>query len=372
MSTETVTQTQATAPTGQAQTGQEETDWVAVFRAGKYPQGDYSEQDLDEIVRRYDPQGAHEAPISLDHQDKGPALGWVSQLKRQGDLLFARFRQVSEDFLQGFRAGRYKKPSVEIYKDYEGKGYPYLRAVTFLGVQSPAIKGLPQASFSEGAGQYITITFQEEEDMAGEELAKQLADKDAELAKFREAQAVKDQALQDKDAELARFREKQKTDEEALKAKDEELARVKKTTETREVSSFFEARIKEGKALPAWVAAGIVDFSMTLDSGANQELAKFAEAGTEGQTPTMSQRDWFKRFVAGLPAVVNFKEVITTGKAPQGQGSGDAGDRLHELTVRKMQECKDLNYRQAFSEVQKENPVLAMKHMESAPEANNS
>jgi len=368
MSTENATQT--ATPT--AQTGQKETPWVAIFRAGKYPQGEYTQQDLDEMITNYDPVHAHEAPISTDHEQEGPAQGWVSQLKREGTLLYAKFKQVSDEFRSQIREGRFKKPSAEIHPNYEGSGKKYLYAVTFLGARVPQIKGLPAAAFSDGNAvkETITIPFQEEDQMA-KELAEQLAEKDAELAKFREEQKKKDETLQAKETELAQFREKQKKDGEALQAKDAELARVKKHTEMKEVSSFFEARIKEGKALPAWVDAGIVEFSMSLDTGANQELAKFAEAGNTGQTPTMSQRDWFKRFVAGLPAVINFKETITTGAAPQGQGNGDAGNRLHELTVRKMHECKDLNYRQAFSEVQKENPILAMKHMESAPEANN-
>ncbi len=48
-------------PTSTGQNTQEETPWVAIFRAGKYPQGEYTQRDLDEMVTNYDPVHAHDA-----------------------------------------------------------------------------------------------------------------------------------------------------------------------------------------------------------------------------------------------------------------------------------------------------------------------
>jgi hypothetical protein len=43
-----------------------------VFKAGKYPQGDFSEDDVETLAKNYEPEFC-EAPITLDHEQKGPA-----------------------------------------------------------------------------------------------------------------------------------------------------------------------------------------------------------------------------------------------------------------------------------------------------------
>ena len=49
---------------------------LEVFRAGDYgAKGAWSEETLDRLVADYD-SGLHEAPVTLDHAQRGPALGW--------------------------------------------------------------------------------------------------------------------------------------------------------------------------------------------------------------------------------------------------------------------------------------------------------
>ena len=38
-----------------------------------------------------------EAPITLDHEQKGPAYGWVDKLKEENGMLKASFKDLSED-----------------------------------------------------------------------------------------------------------------------------------------------------------------------------------------------------------------------------------------------------------------------------------
>src|SRR5690606_32066987 len=48
---------------------------LEIFRAGDYgPRGRWSEADLDRLAAGYDP-ALHEAPVTLDHAQTGPALG---------------------------------------------------------------------------------------------------------------------------------------------------------------------------------------------------------------------------------------------------------------------------------------------------------
>jgi len=135
---------------------------VEIFRAGNYGEkGTYSEADLDLIAHSYDPRKC-EAPITIDHQDSGPAFGWVAKVYRVGKSLFADFRDVTEDFAEQLRTRRYKKRSVEIYHDHNVLGKFYLRAVTFLGAALPAVNGMADIVFAApGGGDTLAISWAE-------------------------------------------------------------------------------------------------------------------------------------------------------------------------------------------------------------------
>lgn len=132
--------------------------WVPSFRAGQYPQGTFTEGDLQAIAESYDPDASHDAPATTDHSKQGgPSFGWAEQVRvcpTDPTLLEVKFRDVDPTFRDAVARGRYEKRSVEIYKNFNGSGRPYLRAVTFLGATPPQVKGLPNRSpafsFAEG------------------------------------------------------------------------------------------------------------------------------------------------------------------------------------------------------------------------------
>ena len=122
---------------------------LEVFRAGDYGEkGQWSEEMLDQMAEEYRAD-RHEAPVTLDHAQTGPALGWVSGLKRAGDRLIARLRNLNGDLVELLRSGAFKKRSVEIYHALPETGKPYLKAVSFLGAGAPTVKGLRDAIFSD-------------------------------------------------------------------------------------------------------------------------------------------------------------------------------------------------------------------------------
>lgn len=133
---------------------------VEVFRAGNYgPKGVYTEEDLDAIAADYDPAD-HEAPVTFDHEQKGPAHGWVTGVRRLGDRLVATLARISPALFQALKAGAFKKRSVELYRQYARTGRPYLKALSFLGAAPPEVKGLQDPAFAEG--ETATICFEEE------------------------------------------------------------------------------------------------------------------------------------------------------------------------------------------------------------------
>ncbi len=119
-----------------------ETIEVEVFRAGDYgPKGRWGEEELERLAADYDP-ALHEAPVTVDHAQAGPALGWVEAVRRVGDRLVARLRLTSARLMELIRGEGFKKRSVEIYPALRETGRPYLRAVSFLGAAAPEVKGL--------------------------------------------------------------------------------------------------------------------------------------------------------------------------------------------------------------------------------------
>jgi len=126
---------------------------LEVFRAGNYgAKGMYTEEDLQQIAQDYDPK-TQEAPVTVDHQQQGPALGWVRSLRAMGQTLLARLGGLDGGFLEKLKAGAFKKRSIELYPKMELTQRPYLRAVSFLGAAAPAVKGLADPLFSEVASQ---------------------------------------------------------------------------------------------------------------------------------------------------------------------------------------------------------------------------
>ena len=50
----------------------EKMKFYEVFKAGTYPQGKFTKKEIAQIAKNYDPQFC-EAPITIDHQQSGPA-----------------------------------------------------------------------------------------------------------------------------------------------------------------------------------------------------------------------------------------------------------------------------------------------------------
>lgn len=70
--------------------------YFEVFKAGNYPQGKFTKEEVQELAKNYDPSFC-EAPITLDHEQKGPAYGWVDKLKEEDGLLKATFKNLSPE-----------------------------------------------------------------------------------------------------------------------------------------------------------------------------------------------------------------------------------------------------------------------------------
>lgn len=130
-------------------------DFVEIFRAGTHTDSlgrerTYTTDDLDQIVANHSEADA--APIVIGHPKvNDPAYGWTAQLKRAGDSLLAKFRDVATEFASAVEVGRYRKRSVRIVQTNKGWRLDH---VGFLGAKPPAIAGLAPLQFARPEGEY--------------------------------------------------------------------------------------------------------------------------------------------------------------------------------------------------------------------------
>lgn len=94
------------------------------------------------------------------------------------------------DFKAAINEGKYKKVSVEIYRNLEGKG-AYLKAVSFLGAATPQVKGLEPIKFMESESDVYEFNSDDEgeeqfSEAEIEDLKNQVAELEKQVAKFKE------------------------------------------------------------------------------------------------------------------------------------------------------------------------------------------
>lgn len=275
--------------------GQGDTTLVEVFIAGQYPQGRLDEQAVAEMAEGYDP-ARYEAPVSLDHKVDGPAFGWVKAAKAVAGRLFTGFRGLVPEFRDAARAF-YPRRSIEAYPpDHPSNPTPgkwALKAVSFLGVQAPAVKGLAPlpASFAE-AQQHLTFTVQERRPMADQKTDQ------ADVQKFTEE-------LKARDEQIAKLSEQLKASDAAAVKLAEGLKAETRARLLADERAFCDKLAAEGKLAPV---AGWPETLVALrELPADQATVTFAEADkAEAKT---SLYDFVKAHLAGLKKVVEFGEV---------------------------------------------------------------
>lgn len=297
-----------------------------VFKPGVYPQGNFPASFVQAVAANYDPKFC-DAPITTDHQDKGPAYGWIEAAKFEGEKLMVAFRDVDENLKKLVDAGKMNKVSVEFFMDLPGKG-PYLKAVTFLGAAIPQVKGLEPVKFKDGDSK--TVVFEMEVNLADEnaELKRQLAE-----AKTREEQAV------------AKFAQAE-TDKAAAVA---ETTRINLAARKNEFETFVNQLIASGNFRPAKKASALALFA-SLDS-----VAKFSD----GQVPVEVFKDVLKDYPKFLEldsehATHDKHDPITADTAEFGDANVDTERMdMHSKAV-KLAAKEKISYPDAIIKIRKE------------------
>ena len=119
--------------------------WIDVCRAGTWR--DMAGRDvcldedrLDRIVAAH--TSADPAPVVVGHPEaNAPAYAWIDGLRRTGDRLQAKLRDIAPAFREAVEAGRYASRSIALQGDT-------LRHLGFLGGRAPAVPGLAPTCFA--------------------------------------------------------------------------------------------------------------------------------------------------------------------------------------------------------------------------------
>lgn len=307
------------------------TKYCEIFRAGTHKAADGSEKtyttaDLDTIANNFNADIS--APIVIGHpKTNNPAYGWVDSVKREGEKLYASFKQVVPEFSEWVNKGYYKNRSISLYPDMR------LRHVGFLGAQPPAVKGLEEFQFSEEENaltydfadgndfKFIGIAdvFQNLRDLLIDKFDLDTANRVISTWKIDDLKQIQDMNPAEVRSYCEEFikenngKEQQLTKEEnggqqdptktedfseQLKAKETELnevntklAKLEADARKKDFEQFAEQAIKDGHITPAQKPF-IVDFCEVCHSVGSYE---FAEGGAKS-------------------VVENFKEFITSGK----------------------------------------------------------
>ena len=290
--------------------------YFEVFKAGVYPQGKFTKKQIAEIASNYDPKFC-EAPITIDHQQSGPAYGWVQDVKAENDKLKVCFKDVPEEFEKEVNAGKYKKVSVELYRNLEGKG-AYLKAVSFLGAAIPQVKGLEEIKFMESEAD--TYEFESEDETQQfsqaeiDNLKKQIDSLETQIAKFKQKDENREQKLETIKSlkekisaltnEVASFKEKA----EGKEAVEKELQDIRTGLKNKEYNEFIDKQIEKGILVPANKDI-VLSVLQELDS-----VTKFGE-----DSPVIVND--FKSFIESLPNQVEYQEFATKEKQADGNDS---------------------------------------------------
>lgn len=319
---------------------------VPIFKTGRHTslngvERDWTAEDLDRIVATYNGQSTdsrHDAPAVVGHPKlDAPAWGFFNRLERKGNLLFGELRDARDEFVQWVRDGHYRKVSPKFDQNL------LLKHVGWLGATPPAVKGLPEFSFSgEAAGESWETAFSEMEiaestrtiegDMGDtQKIRPDRADEQNDAGQTgaeasagsgvgatgaaggspTPAQAPSADGVSV--AEFAEYRRKQEEEQSALRA---QLREQQLRNRELEFSEYLGRDELRGRVTPA-MKPGLIRLMHTLAD--SQQSYEFSEVGADGQAVTVrrSPLDELKGLIGALPVSVEFGEMATGGRLQQ-------------------------------------------------------
>lgn len=336
---------------------------VEIFAAGKWNGDEYSEKDLDEMVRAFDETGknfrpalkfGHDDNQTLLQRDGHPAAGWVGKLYRKGKKLLADFIDIPEKVYELLQQGAYKRVSSEVYWNAQVGGEKYSRllgAVALLGADMPAVTCLSDIfqMYAKDAGELRCYDLEQKSftiEIDKEDLNQQGAKEMDEKEKLRleaeiEAEKKKNLTLEEKAKTDA-------TELETLRAyKLEQDAKVI-AAEKAAVDSALDATITElvseklvTPAMKGYVRALIGEERKEYSFGEGKEEKKFSKAGLLKEILKLNS---IKK------STVNVDEGSVDGKI---DNKAEGSEKAQHETIQKYATDNKVTYKEAYKALNK-------------------
>lgn len=265
--------------------------WVELFKTGDYgDKGKFTTAELDQMVANFN--AANRVPVVIGHpKTEDRAFGWISSLKREGELLLGRLDQLHPTVQTALAEGAYRNHSIKAVKTPD-KGWR-LAHLGLLGAVPPAVEGLqPIAAFAE-QGETVEITFNEPGEPPGQQAEMTMAD-EQEMARLKEQVAQ-----QGKELEAARAAQ----------------AKAEQDRKQSAFAAWFDQQA-EAARLPPGRRSEVVSFLLALDSGPAAATFAWDEGGERHAEERVG---WFKKFIESMPSA-EFANPLPPGPA---QGSGE-------------------------------------------------
>lgn len=321
--------------------------WIDVCRTGTWRDAsnrevEVTEATLESLAAGYGAQDP--APVVVGHPaTDAPAWGWVEGLRRVGDRLQARFRDIAPEFRSAVEQGRYAGRSIAIAGGQ-------LRHVGFLGGRAPAVPGLAPTQFSAAPDQVVEFAVAEDGTLAmpgalgwarrtladivrgfREDV---IAEKGIEAADeripswlidelLRVAEEVSEPTLStSEEPPVPPEKPENQPDAAELAARaatlDAREARLAAAERTRAADAVLEAHVAAGRVLPA-ERGGLAALLASLPEDDTVIAFAAAEGGGEVQE---KPRAVLERFLGALPKRVDYDERAGGRMPPAPEGAG--------------------------------------------------
>lgn len=323
------------------------TDWVEIFKAGKQTDSkgrtqEFTATDLDQVVSNLDP--THPPKHVITHRELYSPFGYgdIVELKRDGDSLFARSDNIEPQFDALVKNGRLPERSVRLVPSDQGWKLGHL---AWLGAEPPAVEGLAPVQYSANADEVFEFTMKNDwytpnvlarfmrrfREFFIAEHGKEKAD---ELIPEWEIEGVAEHVIDIRKedeppgsmfsspdnggSEVSTFTQEQ-LDEATRKAKEEAERdfsakhdkELQKERHERRLMGFrheVSGLVGTGKLTPA-MAAGCAEFMASLATGDDAAFDFSAGDGDDKKDLKKDPVQWFRDFMAAMPAHKLTEEV---------------------------------------------------------------
>lgn len=354
---------------------------VEIFASGTHNGDPYSEKDLDAMVEAFHALDFKPA-LRIGHASPGenesetPAIGWVENLRREGNKLIADFVNIADEVMASINKKAFTRVSSEVFWNFERAGRKFsrvLKAVALLGVGIPGVAGLkpltPEqyaALFGSAAAKAYTAdlsypTLKKEHEMTDAEIKQAIAD----AASAATAAAKKDFQVQ-LDAERTAREAAEKTAREEREKQEKRFAQIQADAAKDRIRGIADKC--KMPALRPYIAAFA---EATIGAPAEKKYSLGTHKVDGKDVPLeLSGVEAVEKLVADINAKVSrlYKEAGASSVAGANDEPGGEKDYLENRTTagaeldRRARELMDkdskLSYEQAFGRAMNDDPEL--------------